>query len=239
MVLIPPGANPATYELSPSQMQKIDRAVAYFKVGSGLPFEEIWLDKISKLNPKMKIIDCSKNIEIMSGAADAHATEGAHGQDPHIWLSPRNAKIMVSNIAKGMAEVDSGNATTYEKNASVYQTKLDQLDITIRNEFEGITNRNFLIYHPAWGYFARDYDLNQIPIEIEGKEPRAADLTALVKLAKEKNLQTVFASPEFNTESARTIAKEIGGKVELIDPLAKDYGSNLTSVAIKLAQSMK
>ena len=245
MVLIPPGASPANYELSPEQMQKIASAKAFFKVGSGLPFEQVWLDRISKLAPQMKIIDCSNGIEIMSGAAHHHdhdidsEHEDPQGRDPHIWCSPANSMIMVENITGGLIEIDPKHDQAYRRNAEKYKEQLKTLDTEIRNGFADITNRNFIIFHPAWGYFARDYELNQIAIEIEGKDPKAADLQNLVKLADSKNLRTVFASPQFNTESAKMIAHEINGKVEFIDPLAEDYIENMRSTAAKLTLAMK
>ena len=250
MVLIPPGASPATYELTPKQMQMIGDADIYFKLGSGLPFENIWLDKIADLNPGMKIVDCSEGIEILTGMAEEHeihahddAEENRghhhHGADPHIWCSPLNVKIMVDNIATSLIELDPKHKEVYEKNAPIYKSRLDELDNEIKAKLAIISTHDFIIFHPAWGYFAHEYDLNQIPIEIEGKEPRADDLMKLVRLSKEKNIQTVFASPQFNTESAKMIAHEINGKVEFIDPLAKEYIANLREVSSKLVEAMR
>jgi zinc transport system substrate-binding protein len=252
LVLIPPGASPENYEISPAQMQDIGRAKAFFKVGSGLPFEDVWLDRISKLNPQMRIVDCSNGVELMTGAAHHHhedETENdtnqegnyelGRGRDPHIWCSPANAMIMVDNIAEGFIEIDPEHDQAYRSNAEKYKEQLKALDAEIRADFADITNRNFIIFHPAWGYFARDYDLNQIAIEIEGKEPKAADLQLLVRTADKMNLKTVFASPQFNTESAKMIAREIKGQVVYIDPLAANYIENMKETAAKLAQAMK
>lgn len=244
LVMIPPGANPATYELSPKQMQQISKARAYFKLGSGLPFENTWLDKIKSLNPNMNIIDCSEGIEILSGTAhehNAHKHHGHehHGQDPHIWCSPSNVKIIVDNISKGLIEVDPDHREIYEKNTLIYKNKLDQLDREIKDKLATISKKDFIIFHPSWGYFARDYGLNQIAIELEGKEPHANDIKKLIELSREKNIKTVFASPQFNIESAEMIAREINGTVEYIDPLAKAYISNLGDVAFKLAEALR
>lgn len=239
MVLIPPGASPATYELSPSQMQKLANARIYFKLGSGIPFENLWLDKIAELNPGMRIIDCSSGIEILSGGDDEHKPDHEHGRDPHIWCSPRNARIIVANITAGLIDLDQDYKETYEKNALNYDGRLAKLDDELKEIFAAANNRNFIIFHPSWGYFGRDYDLNQIAIEIEGKEPHAADLKKLVDLAKEKNIKTVFASPQFNTASAEMIAHEINGQVEFIDHLAKNYIENMRQVAARIVKAMK
>jgi zinc transport system substrate-binding protein len=146
---------------------------------------------------------------------------------------------MVDNITEGLIEIDPKNGRVYNGNAEKYKEQLMAIDTEIRNGFADITNRNFIVFHPAWGYFARDYGLNQIAIEIEGKDPKAADLQNLVKLAETKNLRTVFASPQFNTESAKMIAHEIKGKVEFIDPLAENYIENMRTTAAKLTMAMK
>jgi len=243
LVMIPPGANPATHELTPSQMKKLSRVRIYFKIGTHLPFEQVWLDKIANLNPNMLIVDCSKSVDIPNDAEEPEHTEHQHshhhGHDPHIWSSPANARIMVQNMADGFIAIDPEHKSDYEKNTASYIQKLDELNLEIINLFENKTSRKFIIFHPAWGHFAREYDLIQIPIEIEGKEPGAGDLIKLVSLAKEEGLSTVFASPQFNAESAGIIASEIGGTVEFIDPLRKDYINNMRETASKLAGAMK
>lgn len=243
LVLIPPGANPATHELTPRQMKTLSRISLYFKLGSGLPFENVWLEKISDLNKNMVIIDCSKGIEILSGAEShshhdtRHSTH--HSQDPHIWCSPLNAQIMIDNMVKGFIKVYPEYDTLFSMNANSYKQKLEALNQEISKLFEKKTNRKFIIFHPAWGYFANEYGLIQIPVEIEGKEPRASNLKILIETARRENLNTVFASPQFNMESARVIASEIDGEVVLIDPLSKDYIGNLRETAVKLAKAMK
>ncbi len=243
LVMIPPGASPATYELTPSQMKKLSKVKIYFKIGAKLPFEQVWLDKIAGLNPNMLIVDCSKGVDILSGEEKSehneHQHSHHHGQDPHIWCSPVNARIIIQNMAEGFITIDPEHRSDYEKNTASYIQKLDELNLEIIKLFENKTSRKFVIFHPAWGYFARDYNLIQIPIEIEGKEPGAGDLMKLVSIAKKEKLSTVFASPQSNAESARIIATEIGGKVEYIDPLRGDYLNNLRETASKLSGTMK
>jgi zinc transport system substrate-binding protein len=239
MVMIPPGASPETYSLSPEQMGDLGQATAYFALGSGLPFEEVWLGKIEKLNPGMKVFDCSEGIERMSGAAEGEREQGVHGEDPHVWLSPENAVVMVNNIAQGMGRIDPGHRDLYLEHAAAYCAKLKDLDADIARKFASIPRRTFIVFHPAWGYFARRYGLDQVPIEVEGKEPKAAQLQGLIQEAGRENIRTVFASPEFNAEGAQVIAREIGGRVVTIDPLADDYIANMLAVSDKLAEAMK
>jgi zinc transport system substrate-binding protein len=222
---------------------KVSKAKIYAKVGSGVEFELAWMDKILAQNKKMLVVDCANGVQLMQMTEDEYhnAEEAEHhtGNDPHIWLSPRNAKIMVENIWGGLVQVDPQNEAYYTRNRDEYLAKLDALDKDIQEGLSGLENRRFIVFHPAWGYFARDYNLEQIPIEIGGKEPSAKDIANLIQEAEEQNIRIIFASPEFNPRSAEVIANEIGGKVIFIDPLAKDYINNMRLVLSDFVQVME
>jgi zinc transport system substrate-binding protein len=233
-VMVPPGANPHTTELKPSQMTEIAEAKMYAKVGSGIEFELSYMDKIEAVNKNMLVVDCSEGIELVTSV-----DPNEPGIDPHIWVSPLNAKIMVQNICDGLVQVDPANKDYYEQNRDAYLQKLDALDQELRSSLANIKNRAFIVLHPAWGYFARDYDLEQIPIEIGGKEPSAQDVARIIDEAKQRNIKIIFASPQFNPQMAEVIANEIGGKVVLIDDLARDYIENLHKVLDEMVQAME
>ena len=237
-VMVPPGASPHTYEPAPSQMAALSRARLYAKVGSGVEFELTWMDKLIAQNKDMLVVDCSKGIELQQMAA-GDEDEPAGGMDPHIWMSPQNAQIMVRNIADGLIQIDPDNSAYYEQNRDAYLQKLAQLDQDIRDGLAGVKNRVFMVYHPAFGYFASCYDLTMLPIEAEGKEPTPAGLQHLVKQAKEHNIRVVFAEPQFNPQSAKVIADAIDGRVVLINPLARDYTENLQILMAELVQAME
>ena len=233
-VMVPPGADPHTTELTPSKMTEVAEDKMYAKVGSGIEFELSYMDKIEAVNKNMLVVDCSKGIELVTSV-----DPNEPGMDPHIWVSPLNAKIMVQNICDGLVQVDPANKDYYEQNGDAYLQKLDALDQEIRSSLANIKNRAFIVLHPAWGYFARDYDLEQIPIEIGGKEPSAQDITRIIDEAKQRNIKIIFASPQFNPQMAEVIANEIGGKVVLIDDLARDYIENLHKVLNEMVQAME
>ena len=226
IVMIPPGASPHTYEPTPGQLKEVSKSRIYAKVGSGVEFELAWMDKIIGVNKEMIVIDCSKDADIIEG-------------DLHIWLSPKNAKIMVENIYKGLVKIDFKNQEYYRNNKEKYLQELDELDDKISNILSGKKDRKIMVYHPAWAYFARDYNLKQIPIEKEGKEPTTEGIKILIEQAKGSNINVIFASPEFSTESAEVIAKEIGGAVVLINPLEKNYLENMYKVAKAFAEVLK
>jgi len=245
-VMVPPGASPHTYEPMPNQMTAVSKAKMYAKVGSGVEFEMVWMDKLIALNKEMVVVDCSSGVHLQEMIGEhtdegkEHLEENHHGaMDPHIWLSPLNAKTMVQNICDGLVQVDPDNKAYYEQNRDVYLQKLTELDQDIRDGLSKVTNRRFMVYHPAFGYFAKEYNLIMIPIEEEGKEPTAAGIVHLIEQAKEYNIKVIFASPQFNPESAKVIAEAIDGRVIFINPLARDYVVNLRTVLGTLVQVME
>jgi zinc transport system substrate-binding protein len=225
-VMVPPGHDPHSYAPAFSQLAAVKRAKLYVEVGSGIDFELSYMDSIVGANRNMLVVNCSKGIELVEN-------------DPHIWLSPRNAKIMVEDICDGLIRVDPQNREYYIQNENEYLAKLDRLDTDIIGNVTGIANRWFIVFHPAWGYFARDYNLTQLAIEIEGKAPSPKDVANVVQEAKEHNIKVVFASPEFDIKSAQTIAEAIGGRVAVIDPLAGDYIDNMYLALSELVQGME
>ena len=226
IVLVPPGADPHTHEPTPKQLEDISRATVYVKVGSGIEFERAWMDKLSGVNPRMTVVDSSTGIQLISGQS-----EGGSGADPHIWLSPKNAKIMAENTYQGLAFADPLHKAEYRANTDSYLRDLDTLDADISHEISKKQIHTIMVYHPAWSYFARDYGLLQIPIETDGKDPTPKGLENLVRQAKAGNITVVFASPEYSTKSADVIAKEIGGSVALVSPLEEDYLGNIRKVS--------
>jgi len=241
-VMVPPGASPHTYEPTPGQLVKLSKAKLYVKVGSPIEFELVWLDKILSANKDIFVVDVSYGIEFMNVVYKHNHEQNEHhyiGDDPHIWLSPKNAKIMVENIYNGFVSIDPDNKEYYTENKKSYLRELDELDLEIEILLGDKINRRFMVYHPSWAYFARDYNLEQIPIEKGGKEPTARSIQFLIEQARIQNIRVIFASPQFNTESAEVIAREIKGQVVLIDPLQKDYITNMKKIARVLSEAME
>lgn len=224
MVMVPPGFSPATYEPKPEQLRALSEAHAYVRIR--VPFEEAWMERIISANDDMLIIDESEGIERIGG------------KDPHIWLSPRLVKVQAQTICNGLVEVDPDHEADYKANLETFLADLDELDAYIQETLSHLESRKFMVFHPAWSYFARDYGLEQIPVQIEGSDPSAAEMTDLIRAAQENNIRVVFAQPEFNTESAQAIAEEIGGQVLLISPLAPDWLDNLRRVADAFAETL-
>ena len=225
-IMVPAGASPHTYEPRPSQLKTVSRAKMYVKVGSGVEFELTWMEKLIGINKEMMVVNSSEGIEVIAN-------------DPHVWLSPANARIMVGNICGGLIKIDPENEEYYVQNKNQYLDQLTELDEFIRQRLGGITRKKFMVYHPSWGYLAREYGLEQIPIEHAGKEPTAKEIKDAVEMAKKHNIKVVFVSPQSTTKSAEVIAKEIGGEIVFIDPLARSYIPNMRTVIEQLTQAMR
>lgn len=225
-IMVPPGYEPHTYEPTTGQMVTVSNAAAYIKAGSGIEFETAWMDDILALNSKMAVIDCAVGVEIID-------------EDPHIWNSPLNAQQMCLNIYNGLIAVDPQNSDYYLANYEAYIEELEDLRNYISGLFEGYQNRNFLIYHPAFGYFAAEYNLIQLSIEEEGKETTAHKIQECIDAARANNLNYIFASPYETSAYAQSIADEIHGSVLYLDPLPSLYIANIKSVAASIALELE
>ena len=245
-VMVPPGASPATYEPKPRQMADLSKTKIYFAIG--VPFENIWLKKIAAASPGMTVVHTDDGIEKIPMASHLHDAAAAHheadphghrGLDPHIWLSPPLVKIQALTIMSALQEVDPSNRAVYEANTQQFIARIDRLDNELKAIFADKHGLQFMVFHPSWGYFARTYRLKQVAVEIEGKDPRPAQLKTLIEHARKKGINIIFVQPQFSTKSAQLVASEIGAQVAFADPLAEDWLGNLREVANKFRGALK
>jgi len=225
-LMVPAGASPHTYEPTPGQMVDVSNADVYVKVGSGVEFETVWLDKLLAQNQDITLVDCSQDISIV-------------GNDPHIWNSPILAMQMVENIVAGLSSADPDNGDVYKANGESYLRELAALNNEILEQLSDASNRRFLIYHPSFAYFAAEYDLIQLAIEHDGKPPTPQVLQTSIDAAKEHNLQYVFAAPQLATDNARSVAEAIGAELEFLDPLPDSYIPNMQDIAAAIALELE
>ncbi|MCP4745266.1 MAG: zinc ABC transporter solute-binding protein [Desulfobacteraceae bacterium] len=253
--MVQPGASPAAYEPNPGQMAALSKAKIYFAIG--VPFERTWLKKIAAANPKMQVVHTDHAIEKIPIAARHHHDKNEHHEktndnsrqarhawknkalDPHIWLSPPLVKKQANTIMTTLQKIDPSNHNAYQANYRQFISKIDELDTKLKQIFEKQKGLEFMVLHPSWGYFAHAYGLKQVPIEIEGKAPKPADLKELIKHGRKKHIIVIFAQPQFSAKSAKLIAREINGQVVFADPLAKDWMANLLKVAEKFKAALK
>lgn len=235
-LMVPPGQDPHSYEPEASQMRELAKADIYLKVGSELEFEETWMNTMKEYNPDMEIIDGSKGIQLIT--MDEHEVDDGHDHDedidPHVWLSPKNAAKMVDNLAQGMVKEDPANSNFYEQNAEEYKDDLYGLDSELGTELKPYEGEKFMVFHPSFGYLAHEYNLTQVPIQEQGKDPGPGGLKDIINQAKEDNISVIFVSPQFDESNAESIADEINGEVAKLNPLAEDYLSNMEKMKEKL-----
>jgi len=214
-VMVLPGESPATYSPKPKQLLNLKKSKLYFKIG--VPFEKAWLNKFISINREIKIIDFTKYIK--------------KGKNPHTWLSPRLLKKEALIVKESLIDIDPKNKTFYENNFNNFIKKISETDNKIKILLSNIKQRKFLIFHPSLYYFAKEYNLEEIPIEKEGKEASLKYVFKIIKIAKQNNIKIIFTSPEFSKKSAQLIANKIGGKVISFSPLKYDILKNILNVA--------
>lgn len=242
-VMIPPGANPAVSDLSTEQLKALHNSSIYFAVGY-LPFEVSnlypFLDKQEK---HIRLIKQSEGMDLAEGACDHDHDHGDHSHagnfDPHVWMSPRYAEMMARTICEVLSEKFPEKKAEFEENFKLFKQEIDSIDTEARRIIPGKQNKTFLIYHPALTYFARDYGMEQIAIEDEGKEPNPTHLKSVIDTCRAKGIKIVFIQNQFDVANAKSIAKEIDGEVIAIDPLTPDWKQEMESLLQIIEQKMK
>jgi zinc transport system substrate-binding protein len=243
-VMVGEGQDPHGYEPRPSQLKDVARADLFFKVGSGLEFENVWMETLIEQNGDMEIVDGSQGIELLESGEGENGTRAGEDEndhdhedhDPHIWTSPVNAIRMVETLRDALMNIDPENAGEYGNNSLTYVKELEVMDAELRTGLGPFPGGKFLVYHPSFGYLAHEYNLSQIAIENEGKEPTPSGIQAIIDQAKAENITTVFVSPQFDQANADVIADEIDGVVVSIDPLDAGYIANMRVIGEKLIE---
>jgi zinc transport system substrate-binding protein len=246
IVMVPQGASPHSYEPEPSQIRALEDADLYIALGSGIEFENRWLDRIRGMNPDLQIINSSKSLTLLENPEHSHQDgtgyeTGDHHEegetDPHVWLSPANVASMINTTCDALSVRDPTSSAIFGAGRDQYLVELERLDRSIREHLSPLRNRTILVYHPAFGYFCRDYDLVQKSVESEGKEPTGQEIASLIQLAREEGIRVVFTEPGYSPANARTIADAIDGSVIEISPLEKDYLANMKTIAANIVLS--
>ena len=250
-VMVKPGASPHNFEPKPSQMKSLVASKVYFLIGDAT--EKNWIEKFKQNAKNTLFVDTTIGFEKIEMAKHEHEEVAQHdhkkdekdeehdhsGLDPHIWLDPVLVKIQAKNIYEAMIKIDSANSDFYKTNYEEFLKELETLDSNIKTILAPHKDKAFMVFHPSWGYFAKRYDLEQISIEIEGKEPKPNELVELIEESKKHDIKIVFVSPQFSQKSAQAISKNIGANVVAIDPLSDNWYENLQKVANEIANSYK
>jgi len=210
-VMIPKGASPVSYSPKPRQLFGLKKSKIYFSVG--VPFEKAWLNKFRSVNPKIEIIYFGKYLKT--------------DKNPHIWLDPIFLIDEAKVVKEALIKLEPSKKTFYENNYKKFKKECLNLDKTFR---ETLNHQKFIIFHPNLYYFAKRYNLTEIALEKQGKEPSIKYLLKIIKIAKQNNIKLVLTSPEFSKKSAKFLAQKIGGKVIDFSALDYDIFNNLKRV---------
>ncbi len=235
-VMVPAGSNPHIYEPFPEQISKLRSSVAYISNGY-LGFEMTWLDRFYETNKTMKRLSLGDKIDPV---VSAHHREGDHieGADPHYWVSPKCALIMASSVKEFLCELNPLQKQKYEANYQSLVSQIQEVDKKAQELFSTVPNRSFMIYHPNLVYLARDYGLEEIPVEYEGKEPSPSGMKDLIDRARKERLKIIFVQREYDTKNAKAIANEIGAEIKIIDPLSEDWQKATIDIIIAVHNSL-
>jgi zinc transport system substrate-binding protein len=247
LVMVPPGSSPHTYEPKPAQMAELSNANLYFAVG--IEFEKAWLERLAHTYTRLKVISTDSGIEKISerddalpgkaprGSEEAHSGHSPSGLDPHIWLSPELVKMQTAAMTRELCAADPRHAPLFRHNNSLFIREIKDLQDTIKRI---LAHRKpgtpFMVFHPAWGYFAKEFGLTEVAIEVEGKEPSPREMTDITDAARRDAITTIYVQPQFSQRTAEIIAREIGAKVAVADDLSENWAANLIHVASALEQ---
>lgn len=223
--MVPEGMSPETYEPTVQQMIQLAHSDMFVKVGA-IGFEVAWMKRMEANAPHTLVIDSSEGIETVK---TINGTD-----DPHTWMSAANAMIIAKNICDALVAIDQQDSTYFRQRLDKLYEKIQSTDLEVRKYITKDTSKSFLIYHPTLTYYARDYQLTQIPIEEEGREPSSAQITEVIKKAKENRVKVLLVQKQFNVRNTRAVAESVGAKPIEINPLNYNWCKEMVSVAKKL-----
>lgn len=236
----PAGQSPETYDPTPQQMVQISQSQAYFRIGE-IGFEQAWMKNLQSQNPDMVVFDLSEGMELIKNEEEAHEEGEAHHHhhhgmvDPHIWTSISGARVIAQNTYQAFIKLDPENQEIYQAG---YQRLIEEIDSTeaeMKQLLQPLAGTAFIIYHPALTYFAREFGLKQLCIELDGKEPSPAQLKQLLETATQSDAKVVFVQQEFDQKNAELIAKETGCRLVTINPLSYNWHDEMIRLATILA----
>jgi zinc transport system substrate-binding protein len=237
--VVPSGQSPEVYDPTPQEMLRTGKSRAYLRMGY-LGFEQVWMKSIQENNPKMQVFDLSEGIDLIKDDEEDDDDEHNHHQhpggiDPHTWSSIKGAKVIARNTLNAFITLDKENEEYYRHNYESLMAEIEATEAYIHRKLDTLTHRAFIIYHPALTYFADEFNLVQLSIEMDGKEPSPIQLKTLVDMAKEHQVKVVFVQQEFDRKNAERIAEETGCRLVTINLLDYHWDKEMINVANALA----
>ena len=233
-VMVKSGESPATFNPNPKKMSLLSQSQLYFSIG--VPFETIWIDRIKSIHPNLQFVSLHDKVHTVHEHGTHHSDSTG---DPHIWTSPKKVKIIAQKIKDTLSHAKPEKEKYFEDNLQAFFHDLNLLDKDIRAILGNSDNRRFMVFHPAWSYFAEDYGLEQISIEYQGKEPGSRKLQKIIEEGKRLGIKVIFVQKQFSLSIAENIAKMVGATVREMDPLAEDYLENMRRTATAISGALQ
>ena len=233
-VLTPVGASPETYQPTPRQLVDLDKSRAYIKVGT-LGFEKTRLEQMTANTPHLLEVNASAGIDSLPDVC-SHHDHASDGTDPHTWMSCANMRIIAANVCEALCQEDTASVDDYTRNLAAFNHKVDSVEKVVMASLANVKSKTFLIYHPALGYFARDYGLHQLSVEQDGKEPSAARIAQLIDNCRRDSVRVIFIQKEHSGRAARRISEATGIPVVEINPLSYQWDEQMVNIAKALAK---
>jgi len=240
--VVPSGQNPEMYDPTPQQMVQVSRSRAYLKIGH-IPFETAWMPSVKANSPGLDVFDMSEGMLLIEqhphdhdhADGEDHCHHSHVGADPHTWSSISGAKTIAWNTLNAFTSIDKENTEYYWNNYNKLIALIDSVDMEIKTLVEPLSNRSFIIYHPSLTYFAREFRLEQLSIEMEGKEPSPSQLKRLIDASRESGAKVVFVQQEFDKKNAEVVSNETDCKLVVINPLSYNWDEEIIHIAKSLA----
>ncbi len=233
VLLVPPGNSPGNYEPTPQEMESFSQAEIYFAIG--VPTEAANIMPQAEEFENMKIVRLQDEVAAVLPDREIRPDR----RDPHIWLSPKRAKVMVEIMANELSLLDETNREIYEANAQQFIAELDELDKFLQETFSTVSSNKFIVFHPAFGYIADDYGLEMYALEQDGKEATPQRMQEMVDLAKKEGIKVIYYQKEIDSHQSVAFAEEIGGKTVQLAPLSPHYIDNLRKMAETMAEALQ
>lgn len=231
-VMLPQGADHHSWEPLPAQITALAGSEA-FLINGQLGFEHAWMDRFREVNKEMLIVDLSMKINLIEASGEEHEghSHGEEASDPHYWMSPREAVVIAASVKEVVTRLNPGGAERYDANFKELEDRLEVVDSVMKAVTASLPSRKFMIFHPALGYIARDYNLEQVSFEDEGKEPSPARMKELIDRARSEGIKLIFIQAEYDAKSARVLAGETGTELITINPMNPDWESAVIEIA--------
>lgn len=233
-LMVPAGASSHTYEPTPRQMLTASQADIWFRIGES--FENRAIQALKSHHPHLQIVDLRQGLDLIHADRDKHCSCCPGSVDLHFWLSARQAQIQAQTIADALSVAYPKHANDYQANLEAFQKELQDIDQKIQALLAPLKNRHIFVSHPAYAYFCRDYHLEQHAVEVEGKDPTPQQMTKLLNLARQLNMQTIFIQMQYNNKAAKLVADTLCAQLVVLDPYSEYYLTSMMEIAHAFAK---